>query len=206
MTLRRCWSGCCESVTAVVEAHLDPSAAWRNWQSDMRMTMTAADVVEILGWLGAASADVWLDGGWGVDALVGEQTREHKDLDLIVRDAHEHRMREVLATHGFIQVGGVPQFFVLADERGREMEVHPVRFDDQGNGHLLTQDGEPFGHSAEAFAATGSVSGYRVACLSAEAQMSNHSWGYEPGDTDVHDMRLLHDRLGTPLMGPYQSV
>jgi hypothetical protein len=80
------------------------------------------------------------------------------------------------------------------------MEVHPVRFDDQGNGHLLTQDGEPFGHSAEAFAATGSVSGYRVACLSAEAQMSNHSWGYEPGDTDVQDMRLLHDRLGTPLM------
>ena len=73
----------------------------------MRMTMTAADVVEILGWLGAASADVWLDGGWGVDALVGEQTREHKDLDLIVRDAHEHRMRDVLATHGFIQVGGV---------------------------------------------------------------------------------------------------
>jgi lincosamide nucleotidyltransferase A/C/D/E len=204
-TLRRCWPGCCKSVTANVEAPLNPSAAWRNWQSDMRMTMTAADVVEILGWL-AASADVWLDGGWGVDALVGEQTREHKDLDLIVRDAHEHRMREVLATHGFIQVGGVPQFFVLADERGREVEVHPVRFDDQGNGHLLTQEGEPFGHLAEAFAATGSVSGYRVACLSAEAQMSNHSWGYEPGDADVHDMRLLHDRLGTPLMGPYQSV
>jgi lincosamide nucleotidyltransferase A/C/D/E len=53
----------------------------------MRMTMTAADVVEILGWLGTASVDVWLDGGWGVDALVGEQTREHNDLDLIVRDA-----------------------------------------------------------------------------------------------------------------------
>ena len=74
------------------------------------MTMTAADVIEILGWLDAASADVWLDGGWGVDALVGEQTREHRDLDLIVRDAHESRMREVLATHGFAQVeGGVPQ-------------------------------------------------------------------------------------------------
>jgi hypothetical protein len=31
---------------------------------------------------------IWLDGGWGVDALVGEQTREHEDLNLIVRDAH----------------------------------------------------------------------------------------------------------------------
>jgi lincosamide nucleotidyltransferase A/C/D/E len=68
------------------------------------MPMTAEDVVEILGWLDAASADVWLDGGWGVDALFGEQTREHKDLDLIVRDAHESRMRDVLATHGFAQV------------------------------------------------------------------------------------------------------
>jgi lincosamide nucleotidyltransferase A/C/D/E len=172
----------------------------------MRMTIEAADVVEILGWLAAASADVWLDGGWGVDALVGEQTREHEDLDLIVRDAHEHRMREALATHGFRQVDADPQNFVLADERGREVDVHPVRFDDQGNGHLLSGDGEPFGHSAEAFAATGSVCGYRVACLSAKAQMSNHSWGYEPGDTDVQDMRLLHDRLGTPFMGPYRSV
>jgi hypothetical protein len=87
------------------------------------------------------------------------------------------------------------------------VEGHPVRFDDQGNGHLLSEDGEPFGYSAEAFAATGSVSGYRVACLSAKAQMSSHSWGYEPGgDTDVRDMRLLHERLGTPLTGPYQSV
>ena len=170
------------------------------------MTMTAGDAVEILGWLGAESVDVWLDGGWGVDALVGEQTREHDDLDLIVRDVHVPRMREALATHGFIQADADPHNFILADERGREVDVHPVRFDDLGNGHLISGEGEAFGHSAEAFAATGSVSGYRVACLSAEAQMSNHSWGYEPGPTDVQDMRLLHDRLGTPLIGPYKSV
>jgi lincosamide nucleotidyltransferase A/C/D/E len=167
------------------------------------MTMSAADVVELLSWFDEARVDVWLDGGWGVDALVGEQSREHKDLDLIVRDDHESQMREVLATHGFGQIRGVPQNFVLADERGREVDVHPVRFDDQGNGHLLSEDGEPFLHPAEAFAATGSVSGYRVACLSAEAQMSNHSFGYEPGETDAHDMRLLHERLGTSLLGPY---
>jgi lincosamide nucleotidyltransferase A/C/D/E len=89
------------------------------------MTMTAADVVEILGWFGMASVDVWLDGGWGVDALVGEQTREHKDLDLIVRDANESRMREVLATYGLTQVQGVSQNFVLVDERGREWTFTP---------------------------------------------------------------------------------
>ena len=169
--------------------------------------MTAADVVEILEWLEEANADVWLDGGWGVDALVGEQTREHDDLDLIVRDVHETRMRDVLRTHGFTQIpGGVPQSFILADERGREVDVHPVGFDDDGIGHVLSERGEPFVHPAEAFAATGSVSGRPVACLSAEAQMSNHSSGYAPGETDFHDMTLLHDRLGTPLMGPYRTA
>jgi lincosamide nucleotidyltransferase A/C/D/E len=88
--------------------------------------MTASDVVEVLGWLRAAAVDVWLDGGWGVDALVGEETREHKDLDLIVRDTHEARMREVLADHGFAQIqGGVPQSFVLADVKGRELTSTP---------------------------------------------------------------------------------
>src|SRR5262245_48523814 len=146
------------------------------------MTMTAADVVEILEWLEEGNADVWLDGGWGVDALLGQQTREHDDLDLIVRDVHEYRMRNVLRNHGFRQLpGAVPQSFILADERGREVDVHPVRFDEDGIGHVLSERGEPFAHAAEAFAATGRISGRPVACLCAEAQMSNHSCGYTPG-------------------------
>ena len=168
--------------------------------------MTAEDVVEIVGWLAASGVDVWLDGGWGVDALIGEQTREHEDLDLIVRDAHEAVMREVLASHGFAeQHDSVPQNFVLADGGGREVDVHPVTFDDVGDGHLRTYDGEPFGHPAAAFAAVGSIAGESFACLSPEAQMSNHSWGYTPDDTDVRDMRLLHERLGTPLLPPFSG-
>ncbi len=27
---------------------------------------------------------VWIDGGWGVDALLGECTREHQDLDIMI--------------------------------------------------------------------------------------------------------------------------
>ncbi|HET8525582.1 MAG TPA: amino acid transporter [Actinomycetota bacterium] len=167
------------------------------------MTMTEADVVEVLGWLDEVA--IWLDGGWGVDALVGEQTREHNDLDLIVREDHIARMRGVLHEHGFRQSGGVPVSFVLRDERGREVDVHPVRFDDGGNGHLGGDDRGPFEHPADAFAAAGSIAGRRFACLSAEAQMANHAWGYPPGDTDFHDMRLLNARLGTALLPPYRS-
>jgi hypothetical protein len=37
--------------------------------------MLARDVVEILDRLDAAGVEAWLDGGWAVDAVLGEQTR-----------------------------------------------------------------------------------------------------------------------------------
>jgi hypothetical protein len=40
------------------------------------------EVVDVLERLDRAGVPVWLDGGWGVDALVGRQTRPHRDLDL----------------------------------------------------------------------------------------------------------------------------
>ena len=167
--------------------------------------MTAADVLVVLQWLGEGEVAVWLMGGWGVDALVGEQTRDHEDLDLIVRDDEVSRMSDVLYPHGFLLSRGAEGGFNLRDERDRLVDVHPVRFDDRGNGHF-EQDRGSFEYPAAAFAAAGTIAGHRVTCLSAEAQMSDHAFGYTPGDTDFHDMRLIHDRLGTPFTGPYQSV
>ena len=45
-------------------------------------TMHLRDAAELLRTLAAHGVDVAVGGGWGVDALVGEQTREHSDLDL----------------------------------------------------------------------------------------------------------------------------
>jgi lincosamide nucleotidyltransferase A/C/D/E len=42
--------------------------------------MTSEDVVELLQRLEQHDVVVWLDGGWGVDALLGEQTRPHGDV------------------------------------------------------------------------------------------------------------------------------
>ena len=166
------------------------------------MTMTEADVVEVLDWLDEGEVAVWLMGGWGVDALVGEQTREHEDLDLIVRDDEVSRMSDVLYPHGFLLSRGAQGGFNLRDERDRLVDVHPVRFDDRGNGHF-EQDRGSFEYRAGAFAAAGTIAGRRFACLSAEAQMTDHALGYTPGDTDFHDMRLLNARLGTALLPPY---
>jgi len=44
-------------------------------------------------------ARLWLDGGWGVDALLGGQTREHGDLDVAVEARHVEALVQGLA-HG----------------------------------------------------------------------------------------------------------
>jgi lincosamide nucleotidyltransferase A/C/D/E len=42
------------------------------------------EVVRLLDAFEAAKVKAWLDGGWGVDALLGRQRRTHDDLDLVV--------------------------------------------------------------------------------------------------------------------------
>jgi hypothetical protein len=47
--------------------------------------VSVADVHGVLDALRAVGGDPRLTGGWGVDALIGEQTRDHRDLDPAIR-------------------------------------------------------------------------------------------------------------------------
>ena len=91
---------------------------------------------------------VWLSGGWGIDALLGEQTRPHHDLDVIMLLDEVARTRELLACDGYTlkelwsenrwvaDSHGIktPTAFVLHDAEGREFDAHAIRLDGQGNG------------------------------------------------------------------------
>lgn len=46
--------------------------------------MSAAEVLQVLELLEHSHVRVSVDGGWGVDALLGYQTRNHADLDLVL--------------------------------------------------------------------------------------------------------------------------
>jgi lincosamide nucleotidyltransferase A/C/D/E len=169
--------------------------------------MTATDVIQVLDRLDDARIEAWLDGGWGVDALLGEQTRPHNDLDLIARVDDVPSMRETLAGDGFQLVTGAPHTnFVLRDGQGRDIDVHPVRFDDEGNGIYRMENGDDWVFPASGFAGHGRLAGRDVRCLTPDVQMVNHSTGYEPGDTDFHDMRRLNARFGTRLLPPYHGA
>ena len=44
---------------------------------------------------------VYLDGGWGVDALLKRESRIHNDIDLFVELKHYHDYIYVIKQHGF---------------------------------------------------------------------------------------------------------
>ena len=64
--------------------------------------MDAPHVLTMITQLEAAAIPVVLDGGWGVDALLGDQTRPHDDLDIVVARADMERIQVELGALGFI--------------------------------------------------------------------------------------------------------
>jgi lincosamide nucleotidyltransferase A/C/D/E len=167
------------------------------------MPVEVADVHEVLDLLAGAGVTAILCGGWGVDALVGEQTRPHGDIDLWVSVEDDGPLRAALARAGFTQLRvDSPSSYVLADQLDRQIDVHLVRFKDDGSAVYDVAGGDPYMLPPEVFT-VGTIGGREVRCVNADQQMMDHAGGYVPGATDFADMRLLHERLGTPYLPPF---
>jgi lincosamide nucleotidyltransferase A/C/D/E len=149
--------------------------------------MPAGLVLTLLDRIGAAGTRVWVGGGWGVDALAGQQTRRHYDLDLLI-DSEPTAYAAVagaLTTEGF-RLGTVqhnaglamPLRYIWRHDGGYVVEVLPV---------VLTA--APFGVTWPAFA-EGTIEGRAVPCLSADLQLKLHT-GYPQRDIDATDTDLL---------------
>jgi lincosamide nucleotidyltransferase A/C/D/E len=164
------------------------------------MEMSSGVLVDLLRGLADSGIEFWLDGGWGVDALVGTQTRPHKDVDLIVPVEDVPRVQEVLGARGFTcRRGSPPDSFVLADDGGLEVDIHAVVFNGSGAGVYRMENGRDWIYPAEGFSGRGVVGGLNVHCLSPKAQVLCHVEGYIPVEKDFRDMELLHARFGVKL-------
>lgn len=162
--------------------------------------MTAPALLELLRLLEEAGIAAWLDGGWGVDALLEQQTRPHKDVDLVIAVADVPELIAVLSARGLrVEEGEPPHSFVLADGAGLEVDVHAVTFDGHGNGLYRMENGETWVFPAEGFAGRGRVGDMEVRCLSPTVQVLCHGQGYEPAEKDFRDMELLAERFGLEL-------
>lgn len=163
--------------------------------------LSESDVLELLHLLAGGGVTAWVDGGWGVDALVGETTRAHADLDLVVLLDQLDMVRTVLAGAGFTEVARdwLPTALAVVDDEGREVDLHPITGSSGEGGHQLLPDGERFHYPAPT---TGTIGGHEVRCVDAVTQVLCHL-GYEPAEKDRRDMTRLHASMGVALPKEY---
>jgi len=111
--------------------------------------MRTSEVLHILDALERVGVRYWLGGGWGVDALHGGATREHRDLDLAI-DADTFGMaRGTLEAMGFsAETDWLPVRLEMAGGPGGWVDLHPVRFDSDGDGVQQGLDGATFVYPA----------------------------------------------------------
>jgi lincosamide nucleotidyltransferase A/C/D/E len=166
--------------------------------------LDARNVLSVVVALESAGVHVWLDGGWGIDALVGEQTRDHDDLDCVIALSDVEIARDTLSALGFaVSLDELPSRFVVRDRRDRQVDFHTVTVDATGTATQQLHDGTMVPYPAQGFSGVGHVAGVRVACLTAAMQALHHL-GYDPDEKDHHDMGLLADRCGIDLAAPYR--
>jgi lincosamide nucleotidyltransferase A/C/D/E len=150
----------------------------------------AEDVIAVLDMLDGAGVRHWVGGGWGVAALTGRQTREHRDLDLAVDARDLERCWPVLGQLDYAaETDWLPVRMELRAPGARWVDVHPVHFDADGHGRQPDLDGGHFDYPPSAFT-TGSIGGRTVPCLSAEQQQRFRT-GYEHRRQDIHDLAEL---------------
>jgi lincosamide nucleotidyltransferase A/C/D/E len=158
--------------------------------------------------LTANNIQVWLTGGWGIDALLQEQTRPHKDLDILLLVNDVVRMRDLLGQAGYglkelwsenswvldSQGTEIPTAFVLQDAEGREVDAHAIRLDERGNGIPAWAE-EELVFTRQDLAREGVIAGVAVRCISPEMQVVCHT-GYDLPQEQARDLELLRERLG----------
>jgi lincosamide nucleotidyltransferase A/C/D/E len=152
--------------------------------------MTAREALAVLATLDGAGCRAWVGGGWGVDALVGSQTRPHRDLDLAIDGPQERAVLAALGDRGYaVETDQRPARVELRGQDERRVDLHPVWFDASGDGRQAGLDGGWFEYPRGCFVG-GSIAGRAVPCLSRDQQLRFHT-GYAPRQADLHDLALL---------------
>jgi hypothetical protein len=161
--------------------------------------MPGKSVLAIVDALQAADMRCWISGGWGVDALAGERTRIHRDLDLVVEEQDRQRAVDVLGELGYWEWyradSDVPLFsrIVLHDHElaGRAIDLHPLA-----------------PSSMQAEFTTGTIEGREVSCMSVDLQLETHS-NYRKrwrDRADIAVLRRLLEGAATTLIVPVPSA
>ena len=147
--------------------------------------MTAQDVIAFIELLTPHHIDVCIDGGWGVDALLGRQTRIHADLDIALQHKDVALIRALLEARGYSDVlrdDTRECNFVLGDDEGHLIDFHSYTFD--SSGYIIFGVEYPY----DSLKGSGIINGYPVRCITPEWMVKFHT-GYTIDEDDYHDVK-----------------
>lgn len=164
--------------------------------------MEAVDLLDLLDAFDDSAVQYWLDGGWGVDCLLGSQSRAHGDVDVVLPRSQVDSVRTILLSRGFEVIRDwLPTTLAFRDGLGREVDLHPVDATADGGGDQVLVDGATWHYAPPV---EGSINGRSVRCASAEDQIMMHQ-GYEPRPVDLLDVRRIAERFGLALPAPFNA-
>lgn len=165
--------------------------------------MQAEEVIKLYKLLQENGIEVWIDGGWGIDALLGKQTRQHKDLDIAIYHKDKPKLRKLFEERGYKDVARADTSdwnFVLGDGKS-EVDVHTFVFDDKGNNVYGTA------YPKESLTGTGTINGESVKCIPPEWVVKFHAEAtYEPKVKDIQDVNAICDKFGLELPPNYKKA
>ncbi len=148
-----------------------------------------------------AGVKLFVEGGWGVDALLGYERRAHNDIDLFVDDKDYIKFINIIKNKGFREVNmeyTTPNHTVWQDDNNRIIDLHRFYYGDEG---MLVFEGESY--PAKVFDCEGIIGGIKVNCMEPYSQVIFHT-GYEHDDDDAHDVKLLCNKFNIELPPEYK--
>jgi lincosamide nucleotidyltransferase A/C/D/E len=171
--------------------------------------MTKEETIYIYQLLETNWIPTWLVGGWGIDALLGEQTRTHKDLDILMLVDDVERLLPLLEREGYRfaylwdenryvqnrQGIATATAFVWRDDVGREIDAHVMWMDEQGNGIPAWIVEEGFQYQPMDLAAHGVIAAAEVKCISPHMQLICHT-GYVLPEAHQKDIERIRAKFG----------
>ncbi|SKA11761.1 2''-aminoglycoside nucleotidyltransferase [Pilibacter termitis] len=164
-----------------------------------RENMTANEVLALYHLFEEQGISVWIDGGWGVDALLGKQTREHADLDIAVHRKDNDRLRQLIENCGYKaekRMDSSEFMYVMRHAYGQSIDIHVFEYDENGKNTYGIE--YPFG----SLTGKGKIAGQEVNCIESSF-LFQFKTGYEPKEKDIHDVRALCEKFSFELPSEY---
>lgn len=150
--------------------------------------VTKKDAEKIIGMFEDAGVSIFIDGGWGVDALLGYESRKHNDIDIFIEAVNENNTFDILRGNGYHEIAmdyTTSCHSVWQDGKGRIIDLHIFSYDINRN---LIFEGEKY--PADVFSGSGKIGNREVICITPGYQVQFHL-GYNQDENDIKDVLLL---------------